>query len=60
MKKFEIHGRFKMGEKMQKFTKVFNGISEKGVREKVYCDIGSKHRVKRNNITILKVEEIKE
>ncbi len=60
MKSFEVHGTFRMGDKIQNFTKVFNGMNEKGVIEKVYCDIGSRHRVKRGNIKILKVEERKE
>ncbi|MCK4247253.1 MAG: 50S ribosomal protein L18a, partial [Methanomicrobia archaeon] len=41
MKSFEVHGTFKMGDKIQNFTKVFNGMNEKNVIEKVYCDIGS-------------------
>lgn len=59
MKKFEIHGTFKMGEKMQRFTKVCEGIHEKNVIEKVYCDMGSRHRVKRSNIKILEAKEMK-
>lgn len=59
MKSFEIHGKFKMGDKMQNFTKIFNGMNEKSVIEKVYCDIGSRHRVKRCNIEIVKIEERK-
>ena len=59
MKSFEVHGEFKMGDKMQKFTKAFNAMNEKSVMEKVYCDIGSRHSVKRGNIKILKVEEKK-
>jgi len=60
MKSFEVYGKFKMGDKMQSFTKVFNGMNEKTITEKVYCDIGSRHRVKRGNIKILRIEERKE
>ncbi len=60
MKEFKISGKFKMGEKMQDFTKVVKGQNEKRVREKIYCDIGSRHRVKRSNITILNVEKVEE
>ncbi len=59
MKSFEVHGTFRMGDRMQKFTKIISGMNEKSVIEKLYCDLGSRHRVKRNNIKIIKIEEIK-
>ncbi|MEA1992842.1 MAG: 50S ribosomal protein L18Ae [Euryarchaeota archaeon] len=60
MKKFEVQGEFKMGDAMQRFTKVFEAQSEKRARERTYCDIGSRHRVKRHNIEIHSIEEMKD
>ncbi len=56
--KFIIRGRFLMGEKMQPFKKEVNALNEKNAIEKIYCDLGSKHRVKRNKIIIEKVEKV--
>jgi len=47
-----------MGEKMQPFKKEVNALNEKNAIEKIYCDLGSKHRVKRNKIIIEKVEKV--
>ncbi len=56
---FRITGRFRMGEDMQPFTKEFRAISKENVIEKIYADLGSKHKVKRGRIKIEEVKEIK-
>lgn len=56
---FRITGKFRMGENFQPFTKEFQAISKENVIEKIYADLGSKHKVKRGLIKIDKVKEIK-
>lgn len=58
-KVFRITGKFRMGENMQPFTKEYQAISKENVIEKIYADIGSKHKVKRGKIKIKEVKEIK-
>jgi large subunit ribosomal protein LX len=56
--KFRIKGKFMMGERMQPFTKEIAALNQKNAIEKIYCDLGSKHRVKRNKIIIEEIKEI--
>lgn len=56
---FRISGKFRMGENLQIFTKEFRAVSEESVIEKLYTDLGSKHKVKRNRISIDEIKEIK-
>ena len=56
---FRISGKFRMGEELQIFTKEFRAVSEESGIEKLYTDLGSKHKVKRNRIIIDKIKEIK-
>ncbi|MFQ5816245.1 MAG: 50S ribosomal protein L18Ae, partial [Candidatus Hydrothermarchaeaceae archaeon] len=56
---YRVKGKFLMGEEMQAFTKEFRAISEEGVMEKIYTDLGSKHKVKRGKIKIEELKEIK-
>ena len=58
-KVFRIKGKFRMGEEMQPFTKEFRAISKENVIEKIYTDLGSRHKVKRGMIKIEEVKEIK-
>lgn len=55
---FRISGKFRMGENLQIFTKEFRAVSEESVIEKLYTDLGSKHKVKRNRIIIDEIKEI--
>ena len=59
MKKFIATGRFMMGDKLQKFRKEIESTGEQRVREKIFQDLGSKHRVKRSRVLITAVEEVK-
>ncbi|MFN4132969.1 MAG: 50S ribosomal protein L18Ae [Candidatus Hadarchaeales archaeon] len=59
MKIYRVEGWFKKGIFKQKFSKDVLGLSEKHALERIYSDIGSKHKVTRNQINIDKVTEIK-
>ena len=58
MKAFRVTGKFKMGKQMLGFNKEFAVADRKLVEEKVYAEFGSKHRAKRRDIKIEKVEEL--
>jgi large subunit ribosomal protein LX len=55
---FKITGNFKKGRKTQDFTKEVMSDNKQQLKEYIYSIIGSKHRVKRREITISKIEEI--
>jgi len=55
---FRIQGKFMMGNKFKPFTKELKAISEDDIREKIYSDFGSKHRINRNKIIIEDIKEI--
>ncbi len=55
---YRVKGRFLMGGGMQPFTRELISAKPEDVKEKVYSDIGSKHKVKRNKILIESMEEI--
>jgi ribosomal protein L20A (L18A) len=54
---FEIKGKIKSRE--LEFKKILDAENEKMVREKFYSLIGSKQRVPRRDIEIIKMEEKK-
>lgn len=57
LKVYRVSGTFLMGRKRQPFTKEI--VSEEGrVEEKVYSDIGGRHRCKRRDIRIEEIKEI--
>lgn len=58
MKAFRVSGKFKMGRAFSPFSKEYVAADKKQVEEKALADLGSKHRVKRRDMTIDKVEEI--
>ena len=55
---YKVTGNFKKGKKIQKFTKEVLGTNKQNVEEYILSILGSKHRVKRREITITKIEEI--
>ena len=57
MRKFTISGKFMMGDTLQKFQKEVEALGEERAQEKIYQDLGSKHRVKRSRVIITAVEE---
>ena len=48
-----------MGAVLQKFEKEVEASGERRAREKIFQDLGSKHRVKRSRVLITAVEEAK-
>lgn len=57
---FRIKGKFMMGQSLKHFTKELKAIKEEDIREKIYSEFGSKHRIGRNQIFIEDIEEISE
>ena len=57
---FRIQGKFMMGKSFEPFTKELKAISEEDIKEKIYSEFGSKHRIKRNKIIIEDIKEISE
>ena len=59
MKAFKVTGTFRMGRKRQDFTKEVASKDKKESTECVLSDLGSKHKVKRYDIEIDHVKEVK-
>ena len=59
MKAFRVTGSFKMGRLPQNFSKEVISKDKKGAEEFILSDLGSKHKVKRWQITITDVKELK-
>ena len=57
---FKIQGKFIMGQGLKPFTKELKAVSEDDIREKIYSEFGSKHRIGRNKIFIDEITEISE
>ncbi len=58
-----VMGKFRMGKKKgewQRFSKEVISEDEDEAIEKIYSLLGSKHRVKRTNISIYDVEEVED
>ena len=55
---YRIQGKFVMGDSSQVFTRELKAINEEDIREKIYSEFGSKHRINRNQIKLDKIEEI--
>jgi large subunit ribosomal protein LX len=53
--KFEVKGSFKIGEEWKPYTKVIDAPNEAQAKERIFAVIGSKHRLKRRDITIQSV-----
>lgn len=58
MKTYIIEGDFKIGKKWQHFKKTIQSNNEKNALEKIYSLLGSKHRMKRNQIKINAIKEV--
>ena len=59
MKIYRIRGWFKQGLFKQKFTRELLAISREHALERVYSEIGSRHKLTRNMIHIEETTEIK-
>lgn len=58
MKAYLITGTFDDPRKTQPFSIEMAAESEEAVREKVYCTIGSRHKMERRQIHIESVKEL--
>jgi large subunit ribosomal protein LX len=58
IKVFRITGEIAKPNLRTTFRKEIRALSPENAREKIYTDLGSKHRAKRFQIRILDVEEI--
>jgi len=58
MKVFKVTGEIKKPELSTPFSKEILAAKSEHAVEKVYAEIGSKHRVKRCHMKIFKVEEV--
>jgi large subunit ribosomal protein LX len=59
VKTFRITGEIKKSTGNIKFSKELNGLGKDQVVDTLYSQLGSKHKAKRFEITIAKVEEVK-
>jgi large subunit ribosomal protein LX len=59
MKVFKVTGSFQMGRMPQNFTKEVISKDKKDATEFILSDLGSKHKVKRWQINIADVKELK-
>ncbi|MGQ9597052.1 MAG: 50S ribosomal protein L18Ae [Thermoproteota archaeon] len=60
MAKFRVSGVFRKPLREIDFSIELEAPSEKIALEKAYSTIGSKHRVKRENVKILSLEEVRQ
>ncbi|MGQ9583546.1 MAG: 50S ribosomal protein L18Ae [Thermoplasmatota archaeon] len=58
MRAFRVAGRFKMGRRVQPFSMEVASDEREGVEERVLKELGSRHRTKRRDIRIERVEEL--
>jgi large subunit ribosomal protein LX len=56
---FRVRGWFKRGLFVQKFTRDLLATSKENALERVFSEFGSKHKVRRNQIHIEEVVEVK-
>ena len=59
MQIYRIRGWFKQGLYRQNFTRELLALSKEQALERVYSELGSRHKLKRNLINIDEVTEIK-
>ncbi|MDD3984876.1 MAG: 50S ribosomal protein L18Ae [Methanobacterium sp.] len=55
---YRVQGKFIMGQGLKHFTKELKAISEEDIREKIYSEFGSKHRIGRSKIFIEDIQQI--
>ena len=60
MKVFKAKGSFKIGERFQPFRKEIVAETKDLAIERIYSVFGSRHRVKRKEIKIEEIQELKE
>ena len=55
---FRIIGTYKSKRGSVEFSKEFRALREEDALEHLYMDLGSKHRLKRASISVVKIETI--
>ena len=60
VKKFKISGEVKKGQTKIPFALEMNALKEEHALERVYAEMGSRHRARRFEIKILKVQASQE
>jgi len=53
---YRVEGTFQMDGEWRPYEKVITAPNEKQARERIYTLLGSKHRLKRREIRVAKVE----
>lgn len=59
VKTFRIIGRMPMGLQKSRFIKEVRALKLEHAIEKIYSELGSRHKLKRTMIDILSIEEVK-
>ncbi|KYK28933.1 MAG: hypothetical protein AYK23_05355 [Candidatus Proteinoplasmatales archaeon SG8-5] len=59
MKAFRVTGTFRMGRMVQNFSKEVACENKEEAIELILSDLGSRHKVKRYDITLTSIDEIK-
>ncbi|RAP50263.1 MAG: 50S ribosomal protein L18a [Methanosphaera sp. rholeuAM74] len=55
---FRVNGKLLDVDKTKVFTRELKGIKEEDIKEKLYSEFGSKHRLNRDKIIIDEITEI--
>jgi len=58
VKVFRVKGVFERNGKKERFSKEYRGLKAEEAIERLYSEVGSKHRVPRTKIWVESVEEI--
>lgn len=59
MQVYRVAGWFKQGFNRQNFTRELIAITKEQALERIYSEFGSRHKLKRNQINIEEVTEIR-
>ncbi len=59
VKTFKISGYLKKGGRRISFTKDLKALKESEALEKIYAEVGSRHKAKRFDIKVTEVSEVK-
>jgi large subunit ribosomal protein LX len=52
MAHYEVTGTFRIGGEWKAYARTIDAPNEKQAQERIFADLGSKHRLKRNYITV--------
>jgi len=56
---WSVTGTYRKNKRLFKFEKELIGPKESHIRERMLSDLGSRHRIKRRDIEIVEVREVK-